>query len=279
MYLTASKSQRIRLLQGLMDTDGFVERTGTCHIQLSNKTPKLLDDIYQLLVSLGFKVTTSNFTKTNSTRLSYNPSGSGITPVLIQHKHERVKCHSKRERYVRSRSIVNIEPVDPVPTQCITVDASDSLFAFSRDYILTHNTTTAAAVILHFILFNEHKTVALLANKGDAAREILERIKLSYEALPSWLQSGIEEWNKGSIVLENGCKVIAAATSSSAIRGKSISYLYIDECVTGDTMVTIRDKQTGKISQVSMKDVYEMINKQEMEGENQNDSRGFAKDL
>lgn len=90
-------------------------------------------------------------------------------------------------------------------------------------------TTTAAAIILHYIIFNDHKTVALLANKGDAAREILERIKNAYEALPDWLQQGVEEWNKGSISLENGCKVIAAATSSSAIRGKSISLLYIDE--------------------------------------------------
>lgn len=90
-------------------------------------------------------------------------------------------------------------------------------------------TTTAAAIILHYILFNDHKTVALLANKGDAAREILDRIKLSFESLPDWLQQGVEEWNKGSISLENGCKVIAAATSSSAIRGKSISLLYIDE--------------------------------------------------
>jgi hypothetical protein len=90
-------------------------------------------------------------------------------------------------------------------------------------------TTTAAAIILHYILFNDHKTVALLANKGDAAREILDRIKLSYESLPDWLQQGVVEWNKGSIELENGCKVIAAATSSSAIRGKSISFLYIDE--------------------------------------------------
>jgi hypothetical protein len=90
-------------------------------------------------------------------------------------------------------------------------------------------TTTAAAVILHYIIFNDHKTVALLANKGEAAREILDRIKISYEGLPPWLQQGVVSWNKGSIELENGCKIIAAATSSSAIRGKSISLLYIDE--------------------------------------------------
>ena len=90
-------------------------------------------------------------------------------------------------------------------------------------------TTTAVAVILHYVLFNDFKTVALLANKGDAAREILDRIKIAYEALPKWMQQGVVEWNKGSVEFENGCKIIAGATSSSAIRGKSISFLYIDE--------------------------------------------------
>lgn len=90
-------------------------------------------------------------------------------------------------------------------------------------------TTTAVAVILHYILFNEFKTVAILANKGDSAREVLGRIQLAYEALPNWLQQGVEEWNKGNITLENGCKIYAGTTSSSAIRGKSISFLYLDE--------------------------------------------------
>jgi len=90
-------------------------------------------------------------------------------------------------------------------------------------------TTTAVCLILHYILFNDHKLVALLANKGDAAREILDRIKIAYEALPKWLQQGVVEWNKGSVEFENGSKIIAAATSSSAIRGKSVSFLYIDE--------------------------------------------------
>lgn len=90
-------------------------------------------------------------------------------------------------------------------------------------------TTTAVSLILHYVLFNAHKMVALLANKGDAAREILDRIKTAYEALPKWLQQGVLEWNKGSVEFENGCKIIAGATSSSAIRGKSVSFLYIDE--------------------------------------------------
>lgn len=90
-------------------------------------------------------------------------------------------------------------------------------------------TTTAACIILHYILFNRHKLVGLLAQDAAGAREILDRIKQAYEALPEWLQQGVIEWNKGRIELENGCKVLAAATRSSTIRGKSCAFIYIDE--------------------------------------------------
>lgn len=91
-------------------------------------------------------------------------------------------------------------------------------------------TTTAVAIILHYIIFNEHKNVGILSNKGEGSKEVLERIKLAYENLPKWMQHGILEWNKNSIELENGCKVYAGTTTSSSIRGKSIAFLYIDEC-------------------------------------------------
>lgn len=90
-------------------------------------------------------------------------------------------------------------------------------------------TSIATVIILHYVLFNEFKSVALLANKGDTAREILSRIQLAYEYLPHWLKCGIVEWNKGSVEFDNGSKIIAASSSSSAIRGKSQSMVYIDE--------------------------------------------------
>jgi len=91
-------------------------------------------------------------------------------------------------------------------------------------------TTTAVAIILHYIIFNEHKNVGILSNKGEGSKEVLERVKLAYENLPKWMQHGIQEWNKNSIELENGCKIYAGTTTSSSIRGKSIAFLYIDEC-------------------------------------------------
>lgn len=89
--------------------------------------------------------------------------------------------------------------------------------------------TTTCGFILWYIIFNPEKTVALLANKGETAREILGKVQLAYQHLPKWLQHGVEEWNKGSFVLENGSRVIATATSSDNIRGYTINLLFIDE--------------------------------------------------
>ena len=90
-------------------------------------------------------------------------------------------------------------------------------------------TITAAACILWYTLFQENKTVAILANKSSAAREVLSRYELMYEMLPMWMQQGVKTFNKGDIELENGSKVFTAATSTSGIRGKSVNWLYIDE--------------------------------------------------
>ena len=90
-------------------------------------------------------------------------------------------------------------------------------------------TITSAACILWYTLFQENKTVAILANKSSAAREVLSRYELMYEMLPMWMQQGVKTFNKGDIELENGSKVFTAATSTSGIRGKSVNWLYIDE--------------------------------------------------
>jgi hypothetical protein len=90
-------------------------------------------------------------------------------------------------------------------------------------------TITSAACILWYTLFSDNKTVAILANKAAAAREVMSRYQGMYENLPVWIQQGVREWNKGSIELENGSKVFTAATATSGIRGKSVNWLYIDE--------------------------------------------------
>ena len=90
-------------------------------------------------------------------------------------------------------------------------------------------TVTAAACILHYTIFEEDKTVAIMANKSAAAREVLNRYQIMYENLPLWMQQDVRVWNKGDVELENNSKVLTAATTAAAIRGKSVNWLYIDE--------------------------------------------------
>jgi len=90
-------------------------------------------------------------------------------------------------------------------------------------------TVTSAACILHYTIFQDSKTVAIMANKSNAAREVLARYQIMYENLPIWMQQGVKTWNKGDVDLENGSRVFTAATTSSGIRGKSVNWLYIDE--------------------------------------------------
>jgi hypothetical protein len=106
---------------------------------------------------------------------------------------------------------------------------TDNRFVICKMPRQTGKSTTIIAFLLHYILFNESVNVAILANKGAVARELLSRLQLAYEHLPKWLQQGAVVWNKGNIEIENGSKVIAAATSSSAVRGSSFNIIFLDE--------------------------------------------------
>ena len=89
--------------------------------------------------------------------------------------------------------------------------------------------TTIVSYLLHYALFNPNCNIAILANKSSTARDILGRLQLEYENLSRWLQQGVINWNKGSIELENKSTIVAASTSSSAIRGGSYNIIFLDE--------------------------------------------------
>lgn len=102
-------------------------------------------------------------------------------------------------------------------------------FVISKFPRQSGKSTTVIAYLLHMVLFNPNQNVAILANKLATARELLHRLKLAYEHLPKWIQQGVITWNKGSIELENGSKILASATSSSAVRGASFNCILLDE--------------------------------------------------
>jgi hypothetical protein len=93
----------------------------------------------------------------------------------------------------------------------------------------TGKSTTCVSYLLHYAVFNDNVNVAILANKASTARDLLSRLQLAYENLPKWMQQGIISWNKGSLELENGSKILAASTSASAVRGGSYNVIFLDE--------------------------------------------------
>ena len=93
----------------------------------------------------------------------------------------------------------------------------------------TGKSTTVVSFLLHYAVFNDNVNIGILANKAATARELLDRLQTAYENLPKWMQQGIVSWNKGSLELENGSKILAASTSASAVRGMSFNILFLDE--------------------------------------------------
>ena len=89
--------------------------------------------------------------------------------------------------------------------------------------------TVMVSYLLHYALFNDSVNIAILANKAATARDLLGRLQLAYEHLPKWLQQGVMSWNKGSLELENGSKILASSTSASAVRGGSYNIIFLDE--------------------------------------------------
>lgn len=154
------------------------------------------------------------------------------THILMNSAGEEVFAYESLGEYIKTALgdsiVVSVESLGRSEHMYDATVDSDAHTYYTND-ILSHNTQTNAALVLHYLLFEELKTVAILANKASMAREILNRIKQMYSALPLWMQQGVTTWNKGSIELGNGCTAIAAATSSSAIRGFSISWCLLDE--------------------------------------------------
>ena len=89
--------------------------------------------------------------------------------------------------------------------------------------------TIIVSYLLHYVLFNDNVNVAILANKSSTARDLLGRLQLAYEHLPKWMQQSVLNWNKGSLELENGSRIVAASTSSSAVRGSTFNIIFLDE--------------------------------------------------
>jgi len=226
-YLRSSIDDRMELLRGLMDTDGSVKRN-TRSYEFYQKNYEFILQFVELLSSLGIK---SNI-RHKKIKDNYYHTVSFTTKHKVFNLPRKIDvCDSQRSiRPQEDRHYIHkIEKIDSVPVACIQVDSDNHLFLCGKTFIPTHNSTTVVAYLLHYAVFNDNVNIGILANKAATARELLDRLQTAYENLPKWMQQGIISWNKGSLELENGSKILAASTSASAVRGMSFNILFLDE--------------------------------------------------
>jgi len=148
---------------------------------------------------------------------------------------EFVKC--KKDPVYFAKNYIKIVSLDEGLTQFHPYDFQEKLirnFHENRFNICkmprqTGKSTTSVSYLLHYAVFNDSTNIGILANKAATARDLLGRLQTAYENLPKWMQQGIISWNKGSLELENGSKILAASTSASAVRGMSFNILFLDE--------------------------------------------------
>lgn len=251
-YLMSSKEQRLELLKGLMDTDGYACKKGKLEITSSN--PKLAKDIIQLVRSLGYKTNLHIKTFKNpnwkpSYRISFTPD-TIVFKLPRKIERQQIRKLTPKWNRVNYSYIKNIESCESVPVRCITVDSPNSLYLCGETNQVTHNTTLVTIFALWYTSFNPDKSILVVANKEKTAIEILGRIRLAYELLPNWLKSGTADYSKTDVKFTNGSRVYVSTTASTAGRSSSIN------CIIGSEPITIKNKQTNEIITIPIEDLF-----------------------
>ena len=155
-----------------------------------------------------------------------------FTPEQVE---EFVKCSQDPVYFIKNYiQIISLDkgliPFELYPFQSDMVTKfHENRFNIAKLPRQSGKSTVVTAYLLWYSLFNDNVNIAILANKAATAREMLQRLQLSYENLPKWMQQGVVNWNRGSLELENGSKIMAASTSASAVRGMSFNIIFLDE--------------------------------------------------
>jgi len=234
-FMYASREQRLKLLQGLMDSDGYVNSKG--YAQFYNTNIDLAMQVKELIESLGYKTTCKILQPTLYGRECAQCLSVSFTPremvCTIPFKAKRIRvCSDKIDTRRRNQwnYIKRIVPVESRPVRCITVDSEDSLYLCGKSLITTHNTTCLTIYALWLACFFDYQNIVIVANKESTAMEIFRRVRLAYEEIPNYLKPGVREYAKTSCEFDNGSRISISTTTGSAARGQSINCLLIDEC-------------------------------------------------
>ncbi len=226
MYLRASVRQRLELLQGLMDTDGSVDKNGSC--EFYNKNNSIIQSVFELLSSLGIKPRIRCKIIEGETYYII-PFTTTKFPVF-KLKRKALRQEQCFDHPINSHFYIkDIRKTNSVPVRCIRVDNDSNMFLCGRSMIPTHNTATAAAFILWWAIFKDNQQILIASKDQDGAKEIMDRLWFAYEELPWWIKPGVKTDQVHTKKFDNNSRIRATATTRTSGRGKSNSLVYLDE--------------------------------------------------
>lgn len=142
-----------------------------------------------------------------------------------------VKDLKKESKIITKNGVEEISDVQNLHTSnnMYDITVNHNNHRYYTNGILSHNTEAFRCFVIWYVLFHDNKTVAILANKEATTKEILYKIQLSYQAIPQFLQQGVDSFNKTSMFLENNSRIIISGTSTDAARGLTAHILILDE--------------------------------------------------
>lgn len=239
-YLRASKAQRLALLQGLMDTDGTVSKSGG-NIAFTTKLESLANGVSELLASLGVKHAVSlkpkaidGVVKGDYYTVLFFVYRDDLPVFKLERKLSRMRVSSAAKNSARSKTvqIVSAEKVGTVPTKCICVDSADHLFLFGRTMLPTHNSSIAAAVMLTALILNHRPSAEFLIlaptkeGADNAFNPVRDMINAEQELQDRF---HVQEHYKTITDRLNKATLKVVASDSSVVTGKKATGVFIDE--------------------------------------------------
>lgn len=232
-YMHGSVEQRMSLLQGLMDTDGTIGKTGEC--EFTSVSRRLAEDFAELATSLGLKVGFGEGVATLNGRVvspKYRVQFSPLQPMQIfrlDRKQARVKQPPKTSPRSRTRQIVSCEPVDSVPVRCIQVDSPDGMFLVGRALIPTHNSALSAAIGLYMMCCDDIGAEVIVA-AGDRSQAALlhTAAKQFVESCPS-LSKRCRVYRNSIVLPERNASMFCISSEAGTKHGYNPSCVLVDE--------------------------------------------------
>lgn len=199
-YMTSSYEQRMELIRGLFDTDGYIDTHG--RIEFCNKRKELVYQVSKVLNSLGLKhkiACDDSFLYDKYCGKRYRLKMTTHLPVFsLKRKRERLIKEKRKYNWAWIRAVVGIEEVESRPVKCIEVDSPSHTFLCTRDYIVTHNTVKSVAFALDWATRKKECNIGIQSKTEDDAKGTvyMDGVVNSYKRLPDFFKPKYDGYNR-----------------------------------------------------------------------------------